>query len=349
MAPVMGTEQRQEFFNFEAGAAARKLVELLAQVQPGQEVVVTADSQSDARCVDLAAREVFTAGGVPVIAWYSMRPYPCLDPPRSVTRAVVGSDVWIDFSVSYALYSEAYREAISNGCRYVCLTGMTVDMLVRMIGRVDFGRLQEFAAVLRDLTAKADAVRLTSPAGTDLAARMSKEPMRTIARPPGASVMLIGQVPWRLAEDSINGMLVFDGALWPPAELGALRSPIGMRVTDGCIHDIDGGREAAVFARWLASFRHRAMHRISHCTFGCNPGATKITGSTLEDERVFGCVEFGIGAARQGAPSHADGIVLHPTVWLDGVPIEEDGIYVHPDLERLARELQAVGYPNGVE
>jgi leucyl aminopeptidase (aminopeptidase T) len=344
MGSFIGTEQRPEFFSIEAGAAARKMVEQLAQVQAGEEVVITADSGSDARCVELTAREVYGVGATPIVLWYHTRPYPCLDPPRAAARAAIGSDVWIDFTVAYALYSTTFREAVTNGCRYVCLTGMDVDMLVRTIGRVDFGRLQEFAGVLLTLTAGAERVRVTSDAGTDLSARMQTGPVRRFARPPGAAVMLVGQVPWRVDTETINGTLVFDGALWPPMELGALSAPIRLTVVNGRIEHIAGGREASIFERWLASFRHPAMYHIAHFTFGCNPGVTRISGRTLEDERVFGCVEVGIGATLLNAPSHADGIVLNPTVYLDDTTIEQDGVYVHPELHRLACALQAGGY-----
>jgi leucyl aminopeptidase (aminopeptidase T) len=68
----------------------------------------------------------------------------------------------------------------------------------------------------------------------------------------------------------------------------------------------------------------------------------------VEDERVFGCVEIGIGAQSDHflggagrAPSHTDGIILGPSLWVDDVLIEEEGEYVHPALRDLAKQAQA--------
>lgn len=41
------------------------------------------------------------------------------------------------------------------------------------------------------------------------------------------------------------------------------------------------------------------MFRLAHYSIGFNPGVTKPTGRIVEDERLFGCIEMGIGS--QGA------------------------------------------------
>jgi leucyl aminopeptidase (aminopeptidase T) len=75
------------------------------------------------------------------------------------------------------------------------------------------------------------------------------------------------------------------------------------------------------------------------------------TGRIVEDERVFGCIEMGIGS--QGAQimgktwsaaSHTDGVVLNPTILLDGVTMEKDGIYQLQLLREVCRELGVPGY-----
>jgi leucyl aminopeptidase (aminopeptidase T) len=71
---------------------------------------------------------------------------------------------------------------------------------------------------------------------------------------------------------------------------------------------------------------------------------TKPTGRILEDERVFGCMQFGIGPSSMGAPSHTDGVALNPSVWADEAQLEQEGRYVHPQLVELCRELGAPGY-----
>jgi 2,5-dihydroxypyridine 5,6-dioxygenase len=65
-----------------------------------------------------------------------------------------------------------------------------------------------------------------------------------------------------------------------------------------------------------------------------NPGA-KLTGNIIEDERVWGCTEWGIGYVGADMltglvnqfqpPSHTDGICLNTSVWLDGKQIWNKG------------------------
>jgi len=83
---------------------------------------------------------------------------------------------------------------------------------------------------------------------------------------------------------------------------------------------------------------------VDHACYGFNPGVARPSGRILEDERVFGCMQFGIGAPDYGSPAHTDGVVLNPSVWLDEVQIEEDGCYLHPELVEHCRAMGAPGY-----
>jgi leucyl aminopeptidase (aminopeptidase T) len=156
--------------------------------------------------------------------------------------------------------------------------------------------------------------------------------------------MLGGQSGFMLHRESCEGTLVFDGTLWPPAELGVLRAPVRLAVKGGYIKDVQGGAEADLFARWLQSFQHPAAYLMDHACYGFNPGVTRPSGRILEDERIFGCMQFGVGAPECGSPAHTDGVVLNPSVWLDDGQIEEVGRYTHPELIALCRAMGAGGY-----
>ncbi|MEM4038944.1 MAG: aminopeptidase, partial [Nitrososphaerota archaeon] len=98
--------------------------------------------------------------------------------------------------------------------------------------------------------------------------------------------------------------------------------------------------------RWLRNFNDEKMYYIAHLSYGCNPGA-KLTGNILEDERVWGVVEWGIGSQSSTfkgklglASSHTDGICLNPTLIADGEKIIKDGEYIHPELIEYVKKLQ---------
>ena len=56
--------------------------------------------------------------------------------------------------------------AVANGCIYVELTGMDVDMLVRTVGRVNYEPMREKAVLFYQMSQAAETVRLTSTAGS---------------------------------------------------------------------------------------------------------------------------------------------------------------------------------------
>jgi len=344
---ALGTEPHDEYYAFELARAAHRLVTEVRPIKPGQQVLITADTAADARVVRATAGAVYAAGGVPTVLWYPTLPEPMQEPPTPVARAVSGADVWIEFAVAYQLYSPAYHAAIQNGCIYVCLTGMDVDMMVRTIGRVNYPPMQEMATRLYQLSQAAETVRVTSPAGTDLRVKVDKAGDPFWEPPPtggGFPQMLGGQSGFMAHRESFEGVLVFDGTLWPPAGLGVLRAPVRLVIEGGYVKRIEGGAEAAIFARWLESFGHPEVYLMDHACYGFNPGVTRPSGRILEDERVFGCMQFGIGATGYGSPAHADGVVLNPSVWLDDVQIEDTGRYVHPELVELCRAMGAPEY-----
>lgn len=149
--------------------------------------------------------------------------------------------------------------------------------------------------------------------------------------------MMAGQIGWAPIYGSIDGRIVFDGSLVPP--LGLLREPVTLVVERGEIIEVRGGKEAREFEAWLESFDDPNMFKIAHICYGFNPGA-RLTGNIVEDERVWGCTEWGIGSyAGRPAASHSDGICLDSSVWLDGEQILDEGRCIHPELAELARRL----------
>lgn len=350
----IGTEPRPEYLSFELASATRKLVEQIMLAKPGENVVITADTSSDWRVVEATAKAAYAAEAIPTVIWYDTRPTAAMEPPAPVGGAVTRADVWIEFAYAYVLHSPAFRSAISAGVRYICLTGMDTEMMVKTIGRVNYPKLLALGETIRRLIEAADEVRVLSPAGTDLVGYNRGRKVRQsgkLADTKGEPIMLGGQVSWCPIEETMNGRLVFDGALWPPAELGVLHNPVVMTVKEGVVTKIEGGNEARIFERWLKSFGDEKMFWIAHWSPGFNPGVTRPTGRIVEDERVFGSIEMGMGS--QGAQirgktwsaaSHTDGIVLNPTIILDGVEIEREGVYVHPDLVKACQELGVSGY-----
>ena len=350
----IGTEMRNEYRSLETAKAAMTLVKDVMLAKKGETVVITADTATDMRVVNAVMEAAYMIDAIPILIKHPMQKDAFQQPPLPVASALADADVWIDFAYKTTQHSPAYRAAIENGCRNTILCGMDVEMLVKTIGSVDVNLVIEFGEYLVDVIEKTDEIVITSPGGTNLKCRKGNRYVKhsgSRADKKGCSVMLCGQVTVCPLEESIEGTLVFDGALFPPAEIGVLHDRVVMTLEKGRITEITGGDQAALFRDWMASWNDENMYRLAHYSWGFNPGVTKASGRIVEDERIFGTIEMGFGsqgATLRGlgwdAAAHTDGIVLAPTITFDGKVFEKDGIYLDEKAREYCRKLGVVGY-----
>jgi leucyl aminopeptidase (aminopeptidase T) len=345
---AVGTEPRSEYYTFELAAAARKVLAEVMLSQPGENVVVTADTQSDWRVVEATAQASYALGAHPTVVWYETRPQAQMEPFPPVAAAVQAADVWIEYAVQYILYTDARRLACENGCRYAAFGALDVDALVRTIGRVDYPSMLAMGERLVDLTREISEYRITTALGTDIVCDNRGADVYQsggVGDKPGAAVMLGGQVVWQPSEPSVNGMIVVDGIVWPPDDIGIVRAPVTLGVEEGRIVSVGGGAEARALQGWLDGLEDPTMMRIAHYTYGFNPGVSRFSGRVAEDERVFGVFDFGFGGwMDRPAASHFDVVITEPTIVADGVEIERDGTFTHPELEECCRGMGVPGY-----
>lgn len=340
-----GEMSLNEYMNLELKLGALKLVRDVLGVKTGETALIYGDTSSDLRVMEATAEAAYSLGAIPVTIRYETRLRPGIEPPRPLAAAMCNADVLIEYAMSYILYTNAFWDAVNRGnVRFIILTGMDVDMMVRCVSRVDYVKMVQLGERLVELTKNASKFRVTSPAGTDFNVTVDKEMVRhsgrIITEPSSQWATLGGQASFAPVWGSANGTVVFDGCVWPPDEVNVLREPMNLTVKDSRIAKIEGGAQASMFERWLRSLEDPHMFDLVHVSYGFNPGVKKISGRILEDERVFGGVEMGIGSYRgRPAKGHTDGVMLNPSVWLDGRQIENEGKYVEPKLLELSRQL----------
>ena len=335
------------FYEYELGKAAEILTRDLFKLKQGETFVITADTESDSRVVDATARAAFACGAKPMVIWLASplgvgKAADPMFPTESLVGALKGADAWVEFNNQWIFYSSAYDRVMKENpkIRYNCLVGMNASMMVRCIGRVDYPALEKFMARITDLTKKANEVRITNPAGMDITFKNSPShegdySMGNVDTP--GSHMMSGQIIWGIDLNTINGKIVYDGSINPP--LGLLKDPVILTVKNGDIVKFEGGKEAVEYEAWLRGFKDPNMLKMAHICYGFNPGA-KLTGDVVEDERIWGAVEWGIGnMAYRPAASHSDGICLNVSVWLDGKQVLDKGKSVDPELAEFALKL----------
>lgn len=351
----LGIEPRESYLSLELAKGAVILARDVMLIKPGESVVISGDTSTDSRVVNATAAAVYAIGGVPVIIHCATAKNACMEPPAPVAAAVSKADVWIEFTFAYIMHSAAFRASLESGARYINLTGMDAEMMVKTIAEVDYDAMIDFGEYLKSVLENTDEVIVKSANGSQLKARNKGRGVRHSGQravKKGYPVMLGGQVSWCPVEETIEGTLVFDGAVYPPAEICKLEEgPVMLTVESGRVTGIEGGGDAKTFENWLTGFNDPNMFRLAHYSLGFNPGVRRTTGRIVEDERVFGCAEFGIGSQGKAimgaywtAASHTDGTVVKPDIILDGRVFEEDGVYTDPKAREFCRRLGAAGY-----
>jgi leucyl aminopeptidase (aminopeptidase T) len=250
------------------------------------------------------------------------------EPSNSLAAFMTQFDAILMVTGHSLFHSEARRRACKHGARVLCLAGSTVESLTRtMTGR--YQAVLEKSRKIADIFTIGHQAGITSPAGTNLnlsIARMRGFSDTGMALEPGQAANVPGgegcvsPIP-----DSVNGVLVVDGSF---PVIGPLTKPVAFTIRNGSILRLTGGREAEKLRKWLRIFGRQAKV-VAEVGVGTNPCAV-LTGNTLEDEKVLGTVHVAFGNSlsfdgKGAAACHLDGIMLKPTLTIDGKVIVENG------------------------
>ena len=338
--------------DLELAHAAYKTVRDIVRVKKGESLLITIDSVSDFRVAEEMAKAGEALGAKVMVAWHSTpKGYgKATDPylPAPLIAACPAADAWIELNNLWLLYGTPWQRAVTNGhTRNFMLGGLSTDQLIRCIGEVDIDAQVAFQEKVVEMTKRSKKMTITNAAGTDVS--FENDPARPFANElladtPGGH-FLTGQIGWAPRESTINGTMVFDGAIsgGGEADLGRVDKPVIYQVREGRIEAIEGGREAAIIKKWFEKLDDPGMYIAAHVCYGFNPNA-QLGFTTTEDERIWGCTEWGFGyqgpmysgGEPREAASHIDGISLTCTVTCDGEHITKDGEVVHPELVELA-------------
>ncbi len=307
--------------------AVRIAVQTCLAVQPGEEVVVVADEPM----LDLGRRFFLAsrrAGGSVALA--ALPPLRKTNPdlPATVAAMMKSADVLVLVTSVSISHTEARRAACREGARAISLPAVTEDTLKRAVD-VDYRFVQERSRKIADIFTIGRRMHVTTPAGTDLVL-----PIRGMKG--YADVGLVHK------RGSFSNIPAGEAAVCPEPGgthgRAVIESGMGIRPESGdrIVLDIKDGRVSRIrgnsAARWLRHIlsQHGARARvIAEFGVGTNPKA-RVVGLTLEDEKALGTAHIAVGNSVSFGGSnevaiHIDGIMLRPTIEIDGRTIMEEG------------------------
>lgn len=326
---------------------------LVTNISKGMKVLVLSDTAHDPRVWQVVMATLTELGADAVLALFDPRPADYYDPPPPVCDAMTKVDVNILLASTGMLHCPANHTAMSMGVPVICMDGgMTLEMFqsgaVTEDQRQMATRLHYVATNVFGKDAKI--CRVTSKLGSDLT--YSVENRIYIPKIPDASYTpykisdfgrskkapLIrflypnGECNVAPVEGTANGKLVIDLCMH---QLGRLREPITLTIENGRITRIDGEGDAHSLRNYLQNYGDENAYLCpAEASIGINSKAV-IRGVQREDKNILGSMHFGLGTnvdvgGTVKSNIHMDGVILEPTLYVDGQKRLENGKFLVP-------------------
>ncbi|AJQ26195.1 aminopeptidase [Pelosinus fermentans] len=251
-----------------------------------------------------------------------------VEPPPAIAVAMLHADVILGATSCSFSHTKARKDASQKGARIATLPGITEDIMQRTLS-ADYQHIAELSQQFAKLLSDGKAVHISTLAGTDLtlsiAGRQGHADTGINHAAGDFSNLPAGEAYVAPVEETAEGIIIIDGAM---AGIGVLESPIKLTVEKGYVTKVEGGRETEKLEAMLNEYGKLACN-IAELGIGTNDQAI-LSGRVLEDEKVMGTVHialgnnFGFGGTCQ-VPMHLDGILLSPTLTIDGQLVIKDG------------------------
>ena len=239
--------------------------------------------------------------------------------------------------------TSAWEDSIALGARVYSLAQLDTAGFVRCVAGVDHAAMLRFGETLHAILRRGRRVVVRTAAGTELTMHTRQDRWHRILnrisrrrdawtwKPTGMLVdgastsFLGGQISFRPELDSLRGVAVLDGFLWPPREGGRLEESVTWKFRRGTLAAVQAPPPLGAA---LGLHLGGGPSYLEHFSIGFHPRAT-FAGGLHEAERVSGALVVGIGQGEH----HTDGVMTNATIEVDGVMLLERGRFVHPFLE----------------
>ena len=245
------------------------------------------------------------------------------EPPLTVAAAMKNTDVIFGITKFSMFHTNARRNAIKKGARFVNMADYSVDMMKNGGLFVDFVEQGKLLDRLSNVL-KGKKVHIKSEIGTDITFSIDgREPLRQYGRSlePGTSSSppdietALGPI-----EGTANGVVIIDGSI-PHPRLGVLEEKIKLVLKRGRITAIEGEEEATILRNVLREMNDDAIYILGEMGIGLND-MSKLCNQMLEDEGVMGTIHFGFGnsiafGGTVDSKNHLDMIFKNPTLSVD--------------------------------
>lgn len=330
--------------------AANVLVQDYMTIQPGENVIITADTETDPTVVQsiLTSVEILGARGIVITTRQLPFQGTLADPfiPKAISGLTMDCDVWIDLTFPYFAGSTFHANTMKLGkARYLLGGDMGRGGLVRLFGKVNLDQYFEAHQRFDEIIASAEGqeCHITNSRGTDVRFRIGKA---GYAKPRKANLPGMYLVPGACTifpqEETVIGVITVDSVFHEYYTY--LPEPLILNV-EGKIRSLEGGgSERPVMDRSLRRAGGGNYGYVIHFTYGMHPAARQTEPSFVEAMRVKGANSVGLGLPwwnPGGGENHPDAILSTQSISIDGKKFVVEGTIISPqDLNTMAQNLE---------
>ncbi len=240
------------------------------------------------------------------------------EPPGHVAAAMAAADVVVVPTTHSLTHTRARLQAVERGARVATMPGIAEDMFREGAITADYAEVERLT---KRVAAGLDSAREALVVTGSHRLRMSVEGRNAVAstgvyREPGRSGNLpSGEAFLAPVEGTSQGELLVDGSI---AGVGRLSEPVLLDVSEGELVSASG-QEGERLLNLLDRFPKG--RNIAELGIGTNDRA-RLTGVTLEDEKIYGTIHIAVGSndtfgGTVAAGVHLDAVVLEPELYLD--------------------------------
>lgn len=249
------------------------------------------------------------------------------EPPCGLEKLMQEVDVLLIPTSKSMTHTQARKKASEAGVRGATLPGITEDIMKRTL-TADYRKIAKLTKLVASELEKTKEVHVKSSKGTDIllpVSRKAKADTGIINKPGKFSNLPAGEAYLAPDEGKSNGIVVIDGSM---SGIGKLKHQIILHIKKGFVVKIEGKEESRKLQKIISPYGKMAKN-IAEFGVGTNNKA-KLSGNILEDEKVLGSIHIALGnnfsfGGTVKVPIHLDGIVLNPTVLLDGRTLMKNG------------------------
>ena len=306
---------------------AQKIVQHTARIQAGENVCIVGDTNTFS-IAKVLAEASYAAGAETVLTLMTPREMHGNEPPRVVASAMLGADVILAPTTYAITHTRARLEASKRGARTVILRGIDEDSMIHGAMLADYDEVFATSNRLATRLGQAKMIKLATDSGTDVTFFVEGRKglaLGGIATESGTFTSLpSGEAAIAPLEGKTQGNIIIDFAM---DGIGLLTDPIRLAVRDGRVVSIEGGKEAQQLKKLLEGDEN--AFNVAEFAIGTNP-KSRMKGNMAEDKILKGCVHVAVGdnhtiGGRLESKVHLDGVILNPTVEIDGYLIVNKG------------------------